>query len=637
MNDLVLGRRPPPRSSLSARFAVFGLVVVLVVGLLTTRLFYLQVVQGGYYAGLSQENQRSLLPLRSPRGLIFDRAGRQLAINVPSYVVRLRPAELPFAERDAVTERLSALLEIPQSDIIQAIDRYASQSFELVRLASDVPSDVARIITEESDSLPGVQVSVEERREYEYGPLVSHVLGYTGSVTADELAAMGDDSGYLNDDDIGKTGVEATFEDLLRGTYGEQEVEQDALGRVLRTVQVTQEPEPGDSLELTIDVEMQREAEEALKWATDIVDLQRGVVIVMNPQTGEILAMVSLPTYDDNMFARGISTADYEALVQDPNRPLVNFGISEQYPPGSTFKLVTGTGALEDGVITDSTLVETAGYLSIGNYRYYDWNRRGFGPLDIYGGFAHSSDTFFYQLAGGLGIERLAYWANQYGFGSRTGIDLPAEARGIVPTNEWKESLFNEPIYPGEVYQAGIGQGYDAATPLQILNAYNALANGGSLLKPQVVRRVLGPDGTVVQDFQPELIHTVAADPDTLRIMRLAAREVVTSRHTFNLVDLPLVVAGKTGTAEFGVRDAQGRLPYHTWFAAFVPKFTDTQPGDPAKTDSELSIIAFAYNANTKGNAAVEIVKYFLQDHYNLGVDLTRPDLLEKGNFYGGH
>ncbi len=635
MTEMMLGRKPPPRARLGFRFAVFGLVVVMVIGLLTTRLFYLQVAQGGYYAGLAQENRRTLLPLRSARGLVYDRAGRQLAINIPSYVVRIRPADLPFAERGAVVSRLSTLLQIPESQILESIDRYANQSFELVRLASDVPSDVARIIVEESNSLPGVQVIVEERREYEYGPLVAHVLGYTGAVTAEELAEFGE-LGYLNDDQIGKTGVEATFEDILRGRYGEQEVEQDALGRVLRTVQVTQQPQPGNSIELTIDVEIQREAEEALKWATDIVNLSRGVVIVMNPQTGEILAMVSLPTYDDNLFARGISNAEYQALIEDPNKPLVNFGLSEQYPPGSTYKLVTGVGALEDGIINETTLVETAGYLEIGTYRYYDWNRRGFGPLDIYGGFSHSSDTFFYQLAGGLGIDRLAHWSNEFGFGARTGIDLPAEARGIVPTDEWKQNLFNQPIYPGEVYQAGIGQGYDAVTPLQVLNAYSALANGGSLLKPQIVRRVLAPDGTVVREVAPELIRHLDVDSETLRIMRLAAREVVTSRHTANLVDLPIVVAGKTGTAEFGVRDSQGRLPYHTWFTAFIPKFTDTQAGDPALTDSELAIVAFAYGSNTKGNAAVEIVKYFLQQHYDLGVDLTRPDLLEKGNFYGG-
>ena len=231
----------------------------------------------------------------------------------------------------------------------------------------------------------------------------------------------------------------------------------------------------------------------------------------------------------------------------------------------------------------------------------------------------------------------MAHWATEFGFGQRTGIDLPAEARGIVPTNEWKQGVFGQDIYPGEIYQAGIGQGYDTATPLQVLNAYAALANGGTLYQPQIVRRVLAPDGSVVRSFEPELIRKLDVSPDMLRTMRLAAREVVTSRHTYNLVDLPLVVAGKSGTAEFGVRDSQGRLPFHSWFVAFVPKFDAGPAGRSGADRLELAILAFAYDSNTKGNAATEIVKYFLQDHYDLGIDLTRPDLLQKGNFYGGH
>jgi len=633
MKDYILGQPEPPRARLGVRFAVFALIIVLVVGLLTTRLFYLQVVSGGYFAGLAQDAQNATQPIAAARGLVYDRAGRPVAINVPSYVVRIRPGDLPFTDRDSVVARLSTLLNVSSSDMIQALDRNANQRFEYVRIASDVPEDVARLIDEESRDLPGVDVTVEERREYEYGPLLSHVLGYTGPVTADDLANL-KDQGYLNDDQIGKTGVEATFEDELRGTNGSEEVDRDATGRISRTVAINQQPAAGDSLELTLDVQMQKQAQEALDWATNIVNLQRGVVIVMNPQTGEILAMVSNPTYDDNLFAQGISNDEYQALITDANRPLVNFGISEQYPPGSTYKLVTGAGALMDGVITPTTQIPTSAFISIGPYKYWDWNRRGFGPLDVTGGFADSSDTFFYQLAGDLGADRLAYWANQFGFGEKTGVDLPGEARGIIPTNEWKQDTFGQDVFPGEVYQAGIGQGYDAATPLQVLNAYAALANGGWLYKPQIVRRVLGPDGSVVQDFAPQLIKTLDVRPDVLQTMRLAARAVVTTRHTFNLVDEPLVIAGKTGTAEFGVRDAQGRLPFHTWFVAFVPDFTADRPGDPAKTDSQLAIVAFAYNSNTKGNAATEIVKYFLQEHYNLGVDLTRPDLLKQDNFY---
>jgi len=634
VTDTQLGRTSP-RNGLVIRFGVFGLIVVLVVGVLATRLFYLQVARGGYYAGLADDNRIAVRPLRSTRGLIFDRAGRPLVTNIPSYVVAVRPVDLPFEERPRVVSRLAMLLGIPEREIIEALDRNADLLFESVRIAADIPTDIARIITEEGRTLPGVEVSVEQRRSYEYGPLVSHLLGYTGSVTRDELAELGG-VGYLNDDFVGKAGVELTFEEVLRGTYGLEEIERDGAGRVLRTVQVVEEPQAGNSLELAVDTTIQREAEMALRWGMEVAGLERGVVAVMNPQTGEILAMVSLPTYDNNQFVGGIAAEDFSALLEDPNRPLVNFAISEQYPPGSTFKLVTGTGALSERIITPSTKVQTGPYREIGGYRYWEWNRRGFGQLDIFDGFGHSSNTFFYQLAGSLGMDRLARYAHEFGFGSRTGIDLPAEARGIIPTDEWKRGLFDQPIYPGEVLQAGIGQGFDSATPLQVLNAYAALANGGKLYKPQIVRRILGPSGNVVRDFEPELIHELDVDPEALRTLRVAARRVLTIRHTYNLVQLPLVVAGKTGTAEFGTRDAEGRLPFHSWFVAFVPKFTADQEGDPAEPDSELAVIAFAYDSNTKGNAATEIVKYFLQLHYDLDVDLRRPDLLERGNFYGG-
>ena len=636
MADYVLGRPEPPQNRLGVRFGVFGLIIVLVIGALSTRLFYMQGVQGGYYSDLADANQHRTLPIKSARGIIYDRAGRELAINIPSYVVYIRPADLPFTQREAVANELGTLLDIDPAEIIAAVDKYASQRFELVRIAADISSDVARIIVEENRNLPGVEIGIEDRREYEYGPLLSHVLGYVSPISADQLAELKDE-GYLADDRIGQTGVEARFEDILRGTYGEEQVERDASGRIVRTIQILEQPQAGNSIELTIDTEIQREATEALQWATDIVNLQHGVIIVANPQTGEILAMVSLPTYDNNMFARGITSAEYNALIDNPNHPLVNYAISEQYPPGSTYKLVTATGALMDGLITPNQQLETAAYLEIGPYRYYDWNRRGFGPLNVTQAYAISSDTFFYQAAGMLGIDRLAYWADQWGFGKRTGIDLPAEAKGIIPTNAWKEATFGQEIFPGEVYHAGIGQGYDAVTPLQMLNAYCALANGGTLYKPQIVRRVLAPDGTVVQDFQPEVLSTVGVDPDVLRTMRLAAREVVTTRHSGNLVDLPLVVAGKTGTAEFGTRDGEGRLPFHSWFVAFVPNFTADQAGDPAATDSELAIIAFAYDAVVKANAATEMVKYFLQEHYDLGVDLTRPDLMQGGNLWGGN
>lgn len=628
-----------PRGSWK-RFVVFAIIIALVVLALGARLFALQVANGGYYAGLSRENRLTLQPVTSARGLIFDRDGRRLVENVPTFSIKVRAADLPLSQRQPVVERLSVLLEMSPVEIIEAIDRAANNRFELVRIAKNVPEDVARIVSEEHLSMPGVEVAVEPQRRYSYTPLVSQVMGYTGAVTPEDLERLGS-AGYLNDDTIGKAGVEASFEEILRGEYGIEEVERDARGEVVRVRRTVQEPVAGDSLELTIDVDVQSDAETALRWAMDVAGLQRGVVIVMDPQTGEILAMVSLPTYDSNAFAQGISNAEYRALLEAPGGPLKNYAISENFPPGSTFKLITGTGALQDGEITDQTLIRTAPYISIGNYRYWDWNRRGFGPLDIYDGFGHSSDTFFYQVAGMLGIDRLAYWANQFGLGQRTGIDLPGEVAGIMPSNEWKQRVLNQPIYPGEVYHAGIGQGYDSFTPIQMLNAYSALANGGTLYKPQIVRRVLAPDGSVVREMEPEVIRELPIDPQVLETMRQASRRVLTLYHTWNLVDLPIVVAGKTGTAEYGVRDAKGRLPFHSWFAAFVPREPRKDPADPdgmeavSRTDAELAVLAFAYDSNTTGNAATEIVKYFLQLHYDLRVDLRDDDLLVIDNLYG--
>lgn len=610
-----------------ARFLAFGLAVIIGIGALTARLSYLQLARGSQNAAAADRNRTVLQAIPSSRGLVYDRAGRPLVTNVPSFTVKIRPADLPQSERDAVVTRLGGLLGMDPAEINAAIDANPGSRFDLVRIAQEVPEATARLIAESNLELPGVEVVVEARREYANGPLFSQVIGYTGPITAEQLAKL-KDQGYLPDDMIGRTGLEAVYERELRGVYGAETVERDATGRRIQVLQTVRPAEAGDSLRLTIDTKEQIYAQRALEWGMSTAGLKRGVIIVMNPQTGEVLAMVSLPTYDNNLFAKGISKADFRRLVSDPNQPLLNHAIAEQYPPGSTYKLVTGTGALADGKITADTKLETRGYLTIGTYRYYDWNRRGFGPLDIKLGFGHSSDTFFYQVAGMLGIDRLAWWARQYGFGAPTGIDLPGEASGIVPTNQWKQDTFGQPIFPGEVYQAGIGQGYDVATPIQLLNAYNALANGGRLYQPQVVREIVAPDGTVVRPFEPKLIRKLPVSSSVLRTMREAARTVVTIRSTYNLVDMPIKVAGKTGTAEFGLRDAQGRLPFHNWFVGFVPG--DPYKGDFSKGDSQLAVLAFAYDSNTIGNVATEIVKYYLQLHFGIKQDYRMTGLLRR-------
>jgi penicillin-binding protein 2 len=622
-----------------SRFLVFGLAVILGIGALSARLFYMQVVNGGQFATLAEGNRTILQAIPSSRGLILDRSGATLVTNVPTFAVKIRPADLPEERREEVVSRLSALLNVPTADINAALDGNPGSRFDLVRVAQDVPKETANLIAEAGFELPGVAVAIEARRQYAEGPLLSQILGYTGPVSAEQLEQL-EAEGYLPDDLIGKTGIEAYYEAELRGTYGLETVERDAAGRKLQVLDTVKEARAGDSLQLTIDVREQKLAQQALKWGMKEAGLKRGVVIVMNPQTGEVLAMVSLPTYDNNAFARGISGKDFTALLNNPDKPLLNHAVAAHYPPGSTYKLVTGTGALADKKITPATRVNTKPYLKLGTTKFWDWNHRGFGWCNLDCGFGHSSDTYFFQLAGMLGIDRLAHWANEFGFGAKTGIDLPGEVAGIVPSNQWKLQTLGEKIFPGETYQAGIGQGYDVVTPIQLINAYAALANGGNLYEPRLVRDVIGPDGTVVKPFQPTLIRKLDVSKYVLKEMREAARSVVTLRHTYNLVDLPIVVAGKSGTAEFGTRDSKGRLPFHSWFVGFTPKDPTLRANDPdglkalAKGDSELVVLAFAYDSRTKGNVATEIVKYYLQLHYGIKEDFRNFDLLRRGNFY---
>ena len=336
-----LDDRPRPIRSFS-RFLVFAIVVILAASGLTARLFYLQVVDNGHVVGLSTRSRTVLESIPSTRGLIYDRNGVPLVTNVATFAVKLRPADLPTERRADVVARLSSLLGVSTADINATIDGNPGSTFDLVRLAGDVPEGTARLISEATDQLPGVEVAVEARRQYPQGPLLSQIIGYTGPVSSTELDRL-KPSGYLPDDPIGKSGVEAQYEDELRGTYGSQTVQQDASGRrsqVLQTDSVRHRL--ATRCALTIDAKEQAKAQTALTWAMNAVGLKRGVVIVMNPQTGEVIAMVSLPTYDNNLFARGISNADYARLLNDPDKPLTNHATQAHYPPGSTYKLVAG-------------------------------------------------------------------------------------------------------------------------------------------------------------------------------------------------------------------------------------------------------------------------------------------------------
>ena len=624
MADLNDGRTDPHRSP--ARFIAFGVAAVVLMVALSGRLFQLQVVNGDEYARRASADRTVEVPVPAPRGLIFDRTGRPVAVNTPSWTVKVRPADLPEADARRVLARVARVTGSNFSVVRDRLEAYRGSPFDLVPVARGVSREAALLIGEESSDLPGIVVEVEAVRSYldekgeANGSLLSHVVGYTGPVNRDELARL-EPEGYLRDDVIGRDGIEASFEEELRGGYGTQRVERDASGRIQKVIETVREPTPGTNLMLTIDAETQRLATQALTWGMEAASVSQGVTVVMNPQTGEILAMVSLPAYDNNKFAGGISTEDFNVYLADPNRPLRNHAISDIYPPGSTYKLVTGIAAMEEGVTTASRLWPTYGCYQIPGAPegecLFDWNRQGFGPLDMVDAFAKSSDTFFYQMAIETGVDQLAVWANDLGFGQLSGIRLPGEEEGIIASTQWARSQGRAGVFTGEVAQAGIGQNVIAVTPLQMLNAYAAVANGGRLMQPMIVRGETDGNGELVREYEPEVIRQLAASPATLDTMRIGAREVITSGHAYNIrdLDLPGALSGKTGTAEFGELTEEGTLPFHSWFVAYLPSAAGA-------TDAELAVVSFNYSAVVPGNVSAEVVKYFLQLYYDLDQDL---------------
>ena len=623
MADLNEGRLDLPRSR--ARFIAFGVAAVLLFMLLGGRLFQLQVVNGDLYARRAAATRTAEVPIPAPRGLVFDAAGRPLVVNVPSWLVSLRPADLPDEMRPIVLARLAGLIGADVGDLRSRLGAYKGSVYDPVPL-THVSREAALIVAERAADLPGVVVRVDPMRQYlddkgaVNGSLLSHVIGYTGPISKSELADLADD-GYLPDDPIGRDGIEASYEDELRGTYGSQLVERDAAGRTTKVIETTRQPTPGTNLMLSIDAETQRMATDALQWGMKAVGVQEGVTIVMNPQTGEILAMASLPAYDNNKFAQGISAKDYQAYLTQPGKPLRNHAIADTYPPGSTFKLVTGLGALESNVTTATQRWPTYGCYQIPGAPkgqcLFDWNRAGFGPLDMTDAYAKSSDTFFYQMAVKLGVDRLGDAAAELGFGQPTGIRLPGEADGIVASTEWARKQGRPNLFTGELAQAGIGQNVVAVTPLQLLNAYAALANGGKLMRPTVIHGEADASGKLIKAYEPQVLHTLTASAADQRVMRLGAREVVSSGHAYNIRDLkvPGALSGKTGTAEFGEVTKNKTLPFHSWFVAYVPS-------KAGATDAKLAVVTFSYSATVPGNVSTEVVKYFLQKYYHLDQDL---------------
>jgi len=533
------------------------------------RLWHLQVLQGEKFRNLSENNRIAYRIVRSPRGLIYDRNGRLLADNRASfnlYLIKENTNDL-----DGVVRHLARLTEQPYDELRHKVWR--ANPFRPFLIKADVDRRTVAFIEEHRPDLQGVYIQVAPLRNYRNQNRAGHVLGYLGEVDGQQLQDL-KHLNYRQGDLLGKYGIELSYERYLRGDSGFKQIEVDAYGRELRVVRPYVE-KPGNNLELTVDDALQTKAEDLFR------DFE-GSIIAIDPNDGAILAMVSNPSLDPNLFAGGMRSNAWNALTSDPLRPLENRATRGQYPPGSIFKIVMAFAALDENVVKPEEKIHCPGSFAFGQRLFMDWKEGGHGSLDLVQSLAQSCDVYYYTMGNRLGIERIAKYARMFGMGTPTGFAL-REKGGLVPSDEWKQRRFREKWYPGETISVAIGQGFILITPLQAANLIAAVANGGTLWKPHVVRRVIGQGGEVIYENKPTPLRRIPINPEIFEQVRRGLLEVVNGTHgTAKRAAIPDVrVAGKTGTAQTVRLNLTGRktkpedLPRqfrdHAWFVAFAP------------------------------------------------------------------
>lgn len=536
--------------------------------ILALRVFYLDVIKGEYYSELSRGNRIRALVIKAPRGKILDKFGSALVSNVPSTDVVIIPSDLPekYEERKLLAQTLSGILHMEEGDIETAIGSQNLKSLDPVLLKENISQEEALILAERARSLPGISIENTAIRKYENSVMFSPIIGYEGKITREEMAK---NPGYSMTDYIGKTGLEKYYEKELKGKNGAKQVEVDSLGNIKKNLGSI-DPQAGNDLVLNIDEGLQKKLYDSMASVLEQTGTKTAAAVAIDPRNGGVLAMVSLPSYDNNLFAQGISNEDYQKIINDKNLPLFNRVIAGEYPPGSTLKPAVAAAALMEGTIKEDTKVnDSSGAINLGSWRFGDWKTHGI--VDVKKAIAESCDVFFYSLGGGyggiqgLGMDRMKEYENLFGLGSPTGIDIQGESIGLIPSEQWKLEKLGEKWYIGDSYHSAIGQGFITVTPLQLANYIAAVANGGTLYEPHIVSRVKKSDGSP-EIVNPKIVRQNFIPDSVLNIVREGMRQTVTGGTSQNLKDLPVAVAGKTGTAEFG-----GEGKTHGWFVSFAP------------------------------------------------------------------
>jgi len=664
------------------RIKTLYILILLVFGFYGFRLFTLQIIDGEEYIAQADENRISNVSIQTERGIIYDRNGIVLAKNAAAYNVMITPADLPTDEgaTQEIYRQLSEVIDIPVSngeltdevvrmfspcntdlgiaEIVEIADTNAP--YTPMEIKCDVDKMTAMLIESQSDEWPGITIEVEPIREYPTGELTAEVVGFLGPIPESQEEYYTELGFVAGRDKVGYSGVEATMQDILAGKNGLRVVEVDVAGKVIRDVEPPVESEAGLNVKLTIDTRLQQAAKAALignidwwnRWFND-VRFTNGVVIAMNPKTGEILALVSYPTYENNRMARFIPAYYYQQLSEDPNRPLFNHAISAEHPPGSVYKIVTAIGAINEGVVspyqslvTPYSIFITEKYAGneVGTQReFVDWKEGGHGQANFFKGLSQSVDVYFYKISGGyqdevkegLGPWRMSEYAKALGYGAITGIELLGEAEGLNPTPTWKRINLSENWSTGDTYIAGMGQGYVLATPLQVLVSFAIVANDGVYMKPTLIREITDSDGNVVQEFTPTQVWDITKDPlitvydendlptDEKKVVepwvidmtQQALRMTVTEGTAMSIFEgMEIPTSGKTGTAEYCDNIAReqnlcepGNWPAHAWYVGYGPS-----------DDPEIVVVAFVYHGSEGSSVAAPIVRQVLEAYFIL-------------------
>lgn len=595
------------------RLAVAGVVALVCFGLLVARFFYLQVLRYDYYSTRAEDNRISLVPIVPNRGLITDRNGTVLARNYSAYTLEITPSKV--ADLEATIEALSKLVDILPKDrkrLKKLMDE--SKSFESLPIRNRLSDEeVARFIAQRY-RFPGVELKARLFRDYPMGSFASHVIGYIGRINDRDLERIEeneDTANYRGTDHIGKAGLEKSYERELHGVTGFEEVEVDSGGRAVRALRRTPAV-PGNNLILTVDLKLQEIAEKAF-------GNRRGALVAIEPGSGGVLALVSVPTFDPNLFVDGIAPQDWDELNTSPNHPMVNRALNGAYPPGSTFKPFMALAALMTGKRTPGQAIADPGYFDFGGHHFRDDKVGGHGMVDMYRSIVHSCDTYYYKLANDMGIDLIAQSIGQFGFGSRTGIDIEGESSGVLPSPEWKKRRFKKPEqqkwFGGETISIGIGQGYNSYTMLQLAHATATVAAGGVMFKPHLVKYIENAKDGSRRMIEPQPIKTIPIKPEHLETIRrsmVGVNREGTGTRAF--AGAGYVAAGKTGTAQvFSLKGGKyssritERLRDHALYIAFAPADKPT-----------IALAVLVENGGFGAESAAPIARQVL-DYYLLG------------------